>query len=77
MAWKTRAQCELRPGRKVYPSTHRCVDIWPQHTTHYTLMAIGFDGSSVARSLTLPVQTVPLPVPEPRYYALATASAAR
>ena len=54
---------------QVYPSAHRCVEIWPQHTTHYTLMAIGFDGSTVARSLTLPVQTVPLPVPEPRYYA--------
>lgn len=62
---------------QVYPAAHRCVAIWPQHTTHYTLMAIGFDGSSVARSLTLPVQTVPLPVPEPRYYALATGSAAR
>ena len=62
---------------QVFPSAHRCVDIWPQHTTHYTLMAIGFDGSTVARSLTLPVQTSPLPVPEPRFYALATASAAR
>ena len=56
-------------ANQVYPSAHRCVEIWPQHTTHYTLMAIGFDGSTVARSLTLPVQTVPLPVPEPRYYA--------
>jgi hypothetical protein len=62
---------------QVYPSVHRCLDIWPQHTTHYTLMAIGFDGSTVARSLTLPVQTSPLPVPEPRFYALAAASAAR
>ena len=62
---------------QVYPSVNRCVEIWPQHTTHYTLMAIGFDGSSVARSLTLPVQTVPPPVPEPRYYALAMSSAAR
>jgi hypothetical protein len=62
---------------QVYPSVHRCVEIWPQHTTHYTLMAIGFDGSTVARSLTLPVQTVPLPVPERRYYALAPASTTR
>ena len=54
---------------QVYPSVNRCVDISPRHTTHYTLMAVGFDGSTVARSLTLPVQTVPLPVPEPRFYA--------
>jgi hypothetical protein len=54
---------------QVYPSAHRCVEIWPQHTTHYTLMAVGFDGSAAARSLTLPVQTAPLPVPEPRKYA--------
>jgi hypothetical protein len=60
---------------QLYPSAHRCVEIWPQHTTHYTLMAVGFDGSTVARSLTLPVQTMPLPVPERRYYALAAASA--
>jgi hypothetical protein len=63
---------------QVYPSAHRCVEIWPQHTTHYTLMAVGYDGSAATRSLTMPVQTAPLPVPEPREYArLATASAAR
>jgi hypothetical protein len=59
---------EGAPGQ-VYPSANRCVDIWPRHTTHYTLMAVGFDGSTAARSLTLPVQTAPLPIPEPRNYA--------
>jgi hypothetical protein len=54
---------------QVYPSVNRCVDIWPRHTTHYTLMAVGFDGSTVARSLTLPVQTAPLEIPVPRDYA--------
>jgi hypothetical protein len=63
---------------QVYPSAHRCVGIWPQHTTHYTLMAIGYDGSAATRSLTLPVQTAPLPIPDPREYALlATTAAAR
>jgi hypothetical protein len=65
-------------GAPLYPSPHRCVEIWPQHTTHYTLMAVGFDGSAATRSLTLPVQTAPLPAPEPKQYArLTTASAAR
>jgi hypothetical protein len=40
----------------VYPSASRCMEVGPRHTTHYTIMAIGFDGSVATRSLTLPVQ---------------------
>ncbi len=44
---------------RVYPSPNRCMEIGPQHTTHYTLIAIGFDSSVATRSLTLPVQAAP------------------
>ncbi len=47
------------PG--VYPSLSRCLDVLPDHTTHYTLMAEGFDGAVAVRSLTLPVASEPLP----------------
>jgi hypothetical protein len=53
----------------VYPSSNRCLEIGPRHTTHYTLMAIGWDGSVATRSLTLAVQAAPTEVPEPREYA--------
>ena len=48
-----------------YPSPSRCIEIHPEHTTHYTLQAEGFDGRVVVRSITLPVQdrlSFPLPV---------------
>lgn len=41
---------------RVYPSPNHCMEIGPRHTTHYTLIAIGFDSSVATRSLTLPVQ---------------------
>lgn len=43
----------------VYPSPNRCLRIVPERTTHYTLLAEGYDGTVDARSLTLPVQPVP------------------
>jgi hypothetical protein len=43
----------------VYPSPNRCLEIAPRHTTHYTILAEGYDGAVDARSLTLPVQTAP------------------
>jgi hypothetical protein len=58
----------------VYPSSNRCLEIGPRRTTHYTLMAIGWDGSVATRSLTLAVQTAPVEVPQPRQYAGLTAS---
>jgi hypothetical protein len=47
-----------------YPSLGRCIEIHPDHTTHYTLQAEGFDGAVAVRSITLPVQDHPwFPLP--------------
>ena len=48
---------------RVSPSSNRCMEIFPQHTTHYTLLAEGYDGSVASQSLTLPVQ-IPIAVPQ-------------
>src|SRR4051812_46876913 len=45
--------------QNVYPSSNRCVEIGPEHTTHYTILAEGYDGQVAMQSLTLPVQTSP------------------
>jgi hypothetical protein len=48
-----------------YPSPGRCIEIHPEHTTHYTLQAEGFDGRVAMRSITLSVQDrpwAPMPV---------------
>jgi len=42
------------PG--VYPAYIHCLEIVPEHTTHYTLQAEGYDGTVATRSFTLPVQ---------------------
>jgi hypothetical protein len=44
----------------IYPALRRCVEILPQHTTHYMIMAEGYDGHVATQSFTLPVQTVPV-----------------
>ena len=49
---------------RVLPATNRCMEVGPRHTTHYTIMAVGYDGSVATRSLTLPVQTAPLEIPD-------------
>ncbi|HEY7388086.1 MAG TPA: hypothetical protein VH640_06230 [Bryobacteraceae bacterium] len=59
----------------LYPASNRCLEIGPRHTTHYTLMAIGWDGSVATRSLTLAVQAAPVEAPEVREYASLTVSA--
>lgn len=41
---------------EVYPSPNHCVEIVPQHTTHYTILAEGFDGRVAMQSFTLMVQ---------------------
>jgi hypothetical protein len=51
----------------VYPSHNRCVEIVPRHTTHYTILAEGYDGRVATKSFTLPVMVVPAPRPEIRY----------
>jgi hypothetical protein len=48
----------------VTPSPKRCLEVFPDHTTHYTILAEGYDGVVVTRSLTLPVAAEP-PAPEP------------
>jgi hypothetical protein len=37
------------------PVSKRCVEIVPLHTTHYTILAEGFDGRVVVKSFTLAV----------------------
>src|SRR5437868_11872895 len=40
----------------VYPTHRHCLEIVPEHTTHYTLQAVGYDGTVAIRSFTLAVQ---------------------
>jgi hypothetical protein len=47
--------------RGVDPSVSRCLEIGPVRTTHYTIVAEGYDGAIAFRSLTLPVEPVPSP----------------
>jgi hypothetical protein len=54
----------------VYPSPRRCVSVIPDHTTHYTIMAEGFDGAVAVRSLTLAVASEPPPPSPVAYFAL-------
>jgi len=49
----------------VYPATNRCLDIVPERTTHYTILAEGFDGGVATRFFTLVVQKTPEPRREP------------
>lgn len=52
----------------VYPSPLRCVEVEPERTTHYTILAEGFDGAMATRSFTVAVHT-PLTAPQPVQYA--------
>jgi hypothetical protein len=45
----------------VAPAANRCLEIVPDRTTHYTILAEGFDGHIVTRPLTLVVETAPPP----------------
>jgi hypothetical protein len=38
------------------PSARRCLEIVPKHTTHYTILAEGYDGKVAMKSLTLAVR---------------------
>jgi hypothetical protein len=53
----------------VYPSTNHCLQVGPDHTTHYTILAEGYDGRVATESLTLPVADVPRPPQRPARYA--------
>jgi hypothetical protein len=48
-------------SQDVYPSFKRCLEIVPEHTTHYTILAEGFDGKVAIRSFILSVHAVPVP----------------
>jgi hypothetical protein len=52
-----------------YPWAEHCLVIVPEHTTHYTLLAEGFDGTVAAQSVTLAVQAAPLAPPPVLDYA--------
>ena len=57
----------------IYPSLSHCVQIGPQHTTHYTLLAEGYDGHVAMQSFTLAVQTEPV-APQSLHYVSAPVS---
>jgi len=51
---------ELAPMMEgLQPAANRCLEVVPLHTTHYTILAKGFDGHVAMKSLTLPVNTAP------------------
>lgn len=54
----------------VFPSTNRCLEVVPLHTTHYTILAEGFDGHVAMQSLTLAVDVTPRAAPQPREYVI-------
>ena len=51
------------------PSENHCLEIVPEHTTHYTLLAEGYDGTVALRSVTLAVQRTPVAPPQVSQYA--------
>ncbi|MCU1233584.1 MAG: hypothetical protein JWP63_1551 [Candidatus Solibacter sp.] len=51
----------ISPMQNVLPQQNRCLDVVPEHTTHYTLLAEGYDGMVASRSFTLSVQPVRTP----------------
>ncbi len=57
----------ISPMQSAWRALDRCFEVVPEHTTHYTLMAEGFDGTVAARSLTLPVQSLPANSPDLQY----------
>ena len=58
------------PIAKLFPSSRRCLEVVPEHTTHYTILAEGYDGKIAMQSLTLPVQTAPEAPPPAVNYAM-------
>jgi hypothetical protein len=60
----------ISPMQSAWPAQDRCFDVVPEHTTHYTLLAEGFDGTVAARSFTLSVQRLPAARPSALQYAV-------
>jgi hypothetical protein len=44
---------------EIVPAANRCLEIVPERTTHYTILAEGFDGHIATRFVTLVVETAP------------------
>jgi hypothetical protein len=42
--------------QEVFPFPNHCLEIEPEHTTHYTLLAEGYDGVVATKSFTLEVE---------------------
>jgi hypothetical protein len=47
-----------------YPARNYCLQVVPEHTMHFTLMAEGWDGTVASKSFTLPVQVMLPQTPE-------------
>jgi hypothetical protein len=47
--------------QEVYSFPNHCLEIMPEHTTHYTLLAEGYDGAVATKSFTLQVEAVEAP----------------
>ncbi len=60
----------ISPMQSAWPAQDRCFDVVPEHTTHYTLLAEGFDGTVAVRSFTLAVQGPPATRPNGIQYAV-------
>ena len=60
----------ISPMQTASPSQSTCLDVVPEHTTHYTLLAEGYDGMVATRSFTLSVQRIPAPAAHFQYAAL-------
>ena len=55
--------------QEVYPFPNHCLEIEPEHTTHYTLLAEGYDGAVATKSFTLQVEAEETPPPQVVNYA--------
>jgi hypothetical protein len=55
--------------REIYPFPDHCLEIEPEHTTHYTLLAEGYDGVVATKSFTLQVAAEEAPPPQVLDYA--------
>jgi hypothetical protein len=60
----------ISPMQSAWPAQSRCFDVVPEHTTHYTLLAEGFDGTVASRSFTLSVLSLPAARPAALQYAV-------
>jgi hypothetical protein len=55
--------------QEVYSLPDHCLEIVPEHTTHYTLLAEGYDGTVATKSFTLQVEAEETPPPQVVNYA--------